>query len=387
MKHPTHSRKPDADPLRTIAGAAVPFQSSLHHACISVPTGPASQQVFAVRSPQCKQWLRTGYEDEFGRTPSESFLRTSLHRLEAQAVYSDLPAKPVGPRCLAYGDRVALDLANPAGDCIEISAAGWKTASALSHAFTRDSAMGPLPEPQQPEDGALDQFRVLLNIPDGNPWTRVLSFLTAAVTGLGPCPILVLEGPTGSAKTTAARMLKALLDPTASTPGPLPSGVSALRKQAAENRVLIFDDVHRIGPVKASEIARLADDEAQPRAIILVRACSSTAPLPEALERRALTVALAVPETLRTLYDLKNEFQRIHPQVLGALCNAVAETLKGLHSTPVPKLTRLADATMLALAAAPSLRLQHQHILEAIAERPPKPLPAPAEPRPLFGQL
>jgi energy-coupling factor transporter transmembrane protein EcfT len=91
--------------------------------------------------------------------------------------------------------------------------------------------------------------------------------------------------------------------------------------------------------------------------------------LPEALERRALTVALAVPETLRTLYDLKNEFQRIHPQVLGALCNAVAETLKGLHSTPVPKLTRLADATMLALAAAPSLRLQHQHILEAIAER------------------
>jgi hypothetical protein len=48
----------------------------------------------------------------------------------------------------------------------------------------------------------------------------------------------------------------------------------------------------------------------------------------------------------------------------------------------VPKLTRLADATMLALAAAPSLRLQHQHILEAIAERPPKPVRPQAEPRP-----
>ena len=251
------------------------------------------------------------------------------------------------------------------------------------------SGISPLPAPQPAAAGQpqpFEQFRSLLNIPAGSDWTRILTFLTAAVAGSGPCPILVLQGPSGSGKTTTARLLQNLIDPPLGAPGLLPASISALRKQADGRRVVVFDDVHRLAPPKASEIAHLADDEASPRAIILVRACSSSMALPEALERRALTVTLGQPQTLRTLYDLKSEFERIHPHVLGALCDAVSASLRHLHSTAQPALTRLADATMLTLAAAPALHLDPENILQAIAEVAPlaalRAAPIPSLPQP-----
>jgi hypothetical protein len=368
MQHsPTLNRTEAAQALREIARVAVPFRSSSGALYISIPCGPTSQQVWPLRSHQLQEWLSASFQQQYGQVPSESLLQATIDNLEVQVVFNNLPSQPVGARRLAYQDRVVIDLADSAGECIEITPQGWTLADNLSHRFVRTPCTGSLPAPLRAGPGAFDRLRALLNVTSDIGWARVLTWLTAALGGESSCPILVLQGPSGSCKSTAPRLLKALIDPGLTDSSPLPSSSSAFRKLAAGQHVLIFDDVHRIGPVQASDIARLADDETDPRAIILVRACSSTSPLPEALERRALTIALEQPQTLRTTHDLKQEFQSIHASALGALCTAVSEVMRRVHSIPQQELVRLPDTTMLALAAAPSLGLECTDVLNAIA--------------------
>ena len=355
-----------------VIGGAEPFLSTANQACVSIPTGPVTQQVWPIRSQDFKLWLRVRYENEYGCPPPPAWLRSTIEQMEARARFGTQAARPVAARFLTYENSIVLDLAGPSGQCVEITAGGWKTSAALPHAFTRHPGMGPLPEPQpagpdQPQP--LEQFRALLNVQPGADWARVLTFLTASVAGLGPCPILVLEGPSGSGKTTAARMLQSLIDPALGPPGLFPSTLSALRKQAADHRVLVFDDVHRIGPATACELAHLSDDDSQPRAIILIRASSSHAGLPQNLECRALTVTMGPLPALRTLFELRNEFEQTRPFVLAALCTAVSETLQRLPVTVPPELTRLANATVLTLGAASALQLAPSQITEAMAAR------------------
>src|SRR5262249_44115501 len=72
-----------------------------------------------------------------------------------------------------------------------------------------------LPLPLPLRGGGLEQLLNFLNIGSENDLLLLLVWLVVAPVPEIARPILILHGPQGSAKTTAARILKALIDPSA----------------------------------------------------------------------------------------------------------------------------------------------------------------------------
>lgn len=86
----------------------------------------------------------------------------------------------------------------------------------------------------------------------------MLAWLTCALWGHGPFPVLVLTGEQGSAKTTAARVLKRLVDPTAGADSAAPRDESDLMVQARSNWVLVFDNLSAVPGWLSDALGRLS---------------------------------------------------------------------------------------------------------------------------------
>ena len=79
--------------------------------------------------------------------------------------------------------------------------------------FRRPRGLLALPEPAP--GGSVDELRPFVNARDDDRWRLLLAWLVAALRPRGPYPALALYGEQGAAKSTAARLLRALVDPNA----------------------------------------------------------------------------------------------------------------------------------------------------------------------------
>src|SRR5262249_46056133 len=117
---------------------------------------------------------------------------------------------PLNVRVAGLGGRVYVDLADDAWCAVEIDAGGWRVVGAPPVRFRRAKGMLPLPAPEP--GGSVADLRALVNVSDED-WPLLLAWLVAALRPSGPFPVLKLLGEQGSAKTTLARVLRALVDP------------------------------------------------------------------------------------------------------------------------------------------------------------------------------
>lgn len=414
---PGDKRLSQAEQLLECATAAVPFSSTHGQACVSLPLGPDGQQVFPLRSDRFRDWLVNRFYSQYELPPDDRSLRQALRTLEARAHCSG-QRLPVERRIAAVGPgshptqpagRLVLDLANDQGEVVEITGDAWQVAPGANVYFRHSRGKLSLPRPAQTADppAQLDALRSCLNLASEAPnqpgpsrrsgWLRCLAWLLAALRPTGPYPILILNGPPGSAKSTAARLLRALVDPSTAPLCSLPSNERELLTLAWHAWVLAFDHVARISPRLSSALCRLSTgngfglreryDEREALRFHLQRPIILTVPIngrPDFTPRpdlaaRALTVELPPiqPEHRRTEADLWSDFEQARPGLLGALCTALSAALRG--APPGPGATRLqtlpffADAAAWAVAAAPALGVSQDEMLAALAPAPPKP--------------
>jgi hypothetical protein len=339
------------------AKGATPFRSPSGEPFVAIPNGPFSHTTLPLRARQFRLWLQNNFDLEYGTPPSESALRGALNLLEARAIYS-APEMPVGTRIVGDDRKITLDLANSDGECVEITAEGWRVTDTVPCAFFRTKS-SPLPVPvnDNPKPGdstAFDTFRQLLNLNSPANWDAALTWLTNALRPTGPCPILVIEGPALSGKSTLARLLASLIDPSPEQLTNLPPRAEKIRQLAANRHVLAFDNIGRMSPAKAATLSELSETVESSHPLILVRATGDTTPLPDNLARHSLTVTLDAPAQLRTFYDLQREFDQSRPVILGSLCTAVWNALQRFPETAKETYQRLPDATAWTKAATAS---------------------------------
>src|ERR1700733_13457418 len=329
------------------ARAATPFFSQGGQPCASVPSSVDSCRVLPLRSADFRDWLTANFYSEFETAPSSLGLRAVLRTLEARAQYGDSPTQKVDHRVSFEGDpfspsKIFIDLANPAGEILEITSQSWTITGNLHQSFRHSLGTLALPNAQSPT-AIPDPLRALTQLfhVTGHARTRVLLWLAAALRPTGPYPILVLRGPAASGKSTLARALRTLIDPSAAPVRLLPTRDRELHQSALNNWILVFDHVHRI-PIKISEaLCAISSGEAieieQPdyrdnalaeiaRPIILI------APLDEAqapwtptrsLSTRSLTIDLAPLAAPRPEVAVWSDLEALRAPALATLADAV----------------------------------------------------------------
>ena len=254
---------PQIEFLLNHAATASSFTSTAGQAFVSLPLGPFSHQVCSVLSPRFRDWLIDAFYREHQEPPTNYALRQTIRTLHAHAICSGARL-PVHRRVAARGnprqpDAILLDLANSDGEIVEITPDGWHITTDSSAAFLHSRGNAELPRPaSQSSPITARLLPPALNFATDADRTRLTAWLLSALRPIGPHPILVLDGPPSSGKSTAARMLRALIDPASAPLHSLPASETELLALAQHNWILAFDHAGPIRPRTSGALCGLA---------------------------------------------------------------------------------------------------------------------------------
>jgi hypothetical protein len=326
------------------------------------------RETWAVTSPTFRLWLQRAFYEETGQAAGPQTLQSALGVLTAQALF-DGEKHIVSLRVGGNDERIFLDLGNEAWEVVEITAEGWRVVEDSPVKFRRTRAMLPLPRPVP--GGSVEELTELVNLSDETSWILFTAFLVAALRPSGPYPALVLQGEQGSAKSSAARIARSLVDPAVAPLRTAPRDEHDLWIGATNGWVLALDNLSGISNQLSDALCRLAtggglttrqlytDAEevifAAQRPVIL-NGIDDVVSRPDLADRSLILQLSAIPEEARrTEKELAAAFAAAQPRLLGALLDAVSCALRRQREVHLESKPRMADFASWVVAAEDAL--------------------------------
>jgi hypothetical protein len=332
-----------------------------------------------LRRKPFRNWLAARAYQVLGRAPGESAFAEALAVLEGEAMQH--PPADVHVRIAEAGNALYLDLADDAGHIVEIRASGWTVRQSIGPAFWRPKSQRALPMPER--GGSLAELRALLNV-DDDGFALAAAWLVAALRPGRPAPLLIVEGPQGTAKSTTTEILRSIIDPAAAPVRAAPKTEDNLVVGARCGHVLAYDNLSGIAPELSDALCRLATGGGIAKRVlytdaeeivlealrpVILNGIDVSPERADLLDRSlVLTLRPIPPEARRTAVEVRAELTRIRPQTLGALLDAVVMALRDEASVPGP-FPRMADFCRFATAAEPALGLTRGTIVRLLEEQ------------------
>jgi hypothetical protein len=189
----------------------------------------------------------------------------------------------------------------------------------------------------------------------------------------------VLQGEQGSAKSTTARLLRELVDPSAVPLRAAPQSVRDLMISANAGWVISLDNLSHLPPWLSDALCRLStgggfatrelytdEDETllDAQRPVIVNGIDELATRSDLLDRCLLVQLPTIPpQKRRAEHDFWHDFEQQRPLILGALYDAVAVAQANVGSIRLTSLPRMADFAVWVTAAEQALGWQHGSFL------------------------
>jgi hypothetical protein len=293
---------------------------------------------------------------ELTRTAASSkALGDALGVLEGIAATTD--PEPIGLRvAVTPAGAVALDLGTVDGRAVVAGPAGWDLAERSPVLFRRSALTAALPAPER--GGNLDALAELINV-DTAGFRLLVGWLAAALLPDIPHPVLCLFGEQGTAKTTAAKLLVSLIDPSPAPVRSAPSDAKDWAVTASASWLVAIDNVSTIPSWLSDTLCRavtgegfltralFTDDDVSVLAFRRVIALTSidAGRLAGDLAERLLPVELTpiTADRRRPDAEITAEYHRARPALLGALLDLLVQVLEALPTVRLDESPRMAD--------------------------------------------
>jgi primase/DNA polymerase family protein len=302
--------------------------------------------------------------------------------LEARAVF-DSPMLPVHLRVAGEPSCIYIDLGDEAWRAVRITAEGWEVLQRHSVRFRRTRGMAPLPIPEP--GGSLDDLCDLLNLEGEADRRLTIGWILDAARPGTPFSVLELTGEEGTAKSTAARATRAMIDPSTTPLRRCPTKSDDLFVGANSSWVVAFDNVSEVQQWLSDDLCRLATGGGQSkrelytdegehlidvRRPVLINGIEEIATRGDLL-RRTLRVELPTIEDKDRLSedDFWAAFEAIYPRLFGALCDALSCALRRVGEIELDRMPSMADLAKWVTAAEPALGWPDGAFMEAYQSR------------------
>ncbi len=335
-------------------------QAGLFHApdgvCYGTIEVDGHRETHALHRKGFRQWLVGSFYKKYDSAPGAQALQDALGVLEAQARF-DGPEIPTFLRVGEADGAIYLDLGDDTWRAVKITAEGWEVVPEAGCRFRRAPGLRPLPTPRR--GGRIDTLRDFVNVADDRDFHLLVGLGLSTFSPSGPFPVLDFQGEQGSAKTSAARVLRELIDPASVPLRTMPRDERDLHIAATNGWLLTFDNVSRLTPWISDALCRLATGGGfstrqlytdQDEVLFDVQRPVILTGIEDVIERDDLRDR-AIILTLPTIPDKarKDErtfwatFEQARPDIVGAMLNAVATAVRDLDAVTLAELPRMAD--------------------------------------------
>jgi len=339
----------------------------------------AHHETYALDGHAFSLYLKKLYYDKFRGAPGDYAVKEAIGVLTAAAIF-DGTTRPVSLRTAEHEGAFYVDLADAEWRAVVITERGWQVVATGAPRFWRTPHTAPLPIPAP--GGSLADLRPFLNLAREDDFVLVVGFLLAALCPRGPYPILELYGDHGTAKSTATRIIRSLVDPNKSPLQGAPTNARDLMISAYNHWCPAFDNVSSIPPWLSDALCRLstgggfgarqlysdADEFAfDAQRPVIINGIATGATRGDLLDRTVSIELVPIPDTSRrTERDLWYDFNLQYPRILGALLGALVVARRNLPTTKLVASPRMADFAHLLAAAAPALGVSPEQAVAAL---------------------
>jgi 5S rRNA maturation endonuclease (ribonuclease M5) len=379
VEDPVEPQPPAEDqPKQTQAAVLVRLARERYHLIIGddgrpyavAKDGPAIARPLRGRGGLREQLARIYSDTCRGAVASAAAFTDAIAVLEGHASQAD--PVPVYLRVAPHGDGIVLDLGTPDGRCIVATPAGWRRERRSPVLFRRTALTMALPDPVRPAPGAavleigddgkpagmLAPLAALLNTSE-TTFRLLIGWLLAALIPGIPHPVLALLGEQGTAKSTTARLLAGLIDP---SPAPLRSPPRDIRQwaiTAAAGWTVCIDNISSIPDWLSDSLCKaVTGDGIVDRALytdddVIVLAFRRVITLTsiDAGELRGDLGDRLLPAELDRIADtdrradaaIAADYEAGRPELLGAILTLLCECLARLPAVELEAMPRMAD--------------------------------------------
>ena len=319
-----------------------------------------------------RQWVSHQYYMQEGKAPSSQAVQDTVATLSGKAIF-DGPTCDVFVRFASHPGKIYLDLCDPEWKYVEIDKVGWRIIEARTAPvkFRRTKGMLPLPLPTG--GGSIEKLNEYLNITEDNR-TLVLGWLINCFRPDFPFPILILSGEQGTAKSTAVKVLRSLVDPSITPFRSTPRHEHDLIIAASNGWIVSLDNLSVIQDWLSVALCRLStgggfatrtlysdDDETifNAKRPIVINGIGDLANRSDLLDRAILVKLEPIPKENRVAErEFWEQFEKERPFIFTGLLTAISEALRNLDSVNIVGLPRMADFAKFVVAAEPALGLE-----------------------------
>jgi energy-coupling factor transporter ATP-binding protein EcfA2 len=247
--------------------------------------------------------------------------------------------------------------------------------------FIRPAKQRDLPRPVF-DDFDFDSFKRLFNFNDQDDALLLLAYILKSITpNSGPYPILILEGPQGSGKTTATTMIGKLIDPTEPSLFAPPKNEEDIKIQAHSSWLLTYDNLSYLNGTLTDAFCRVStgggmssrklysDDEQMVYSIqrpVVFNGIEELGERPDFLDRAIILHTKPIPENSRKFSDsIWDPFNAKYDSLLGGIYCLLSEVLLLLPSIEAKNLPRMADYAKFGIALEKVLKLPEGTFMRA----------------------
>lgn len=333
-------------------GTARPlFRTPDNVAYITLPTG----EHCPVRSQRARLWLTFQYRHDNGVAPNKSALEQAQNALEAEAHFAGEGTHDVHVRLAWQDDTLYLDLGK---EVVRITHEGWDIVTDYPVRFKRPPGQLPLPTPVG--GGSIDDLRHFLNPHlSMEGWRLIVGWLLGCLHPTGPYPLLVLSGEKGSAKSTATRYLRKLVDPVTADAPVQPRDSADLTLKANSNWVVAFDNMSSMPRWLSDGLCRLstgaADSKKQlytdsdevlfsAKRPMVINGIEQLATAGDILDRAVIVDFPPIEgEHRKSEQELAEQFDAARPALLGALLDLAVKALANRDCVRLDNPPRMID--------------------------------------------
>lgn len=335
------------------------------------------QEAHRVDSATYREVLAREYLNIVGRGSNRNSIADAITTISSLARFNG-DTRRVWIRVAMAANKIVIDMGGADWRCIEVDATGWRWCK-KPPMFRRTGASLPLPEPKEPD---FSKLWAHVNIADEHR-PLLAGFMLAALKPSGPYPQLHLSGEQGSGKSTIAKILKALTDPSTSPLRAPPKDPRDLLVGALNAWCLSLDNLSFITPQLSDALCRLSTGGAiserqlytnaeevliEVQRPVILNGIEDLATRPD-LADRGLHIECETISHRRPEQELWASFDADKPHIFGALLQGLVLALRDHQQINLGRgLPRMADFATWAAAGIPALGFSTKQFVTAYSD-------------------